>query len=204
MYKFQDYYGDYYGTEAPCDPYYEDCTVAEEEPMEEDDMMMEEESAATPMLVMAFGLVPALDLAAGFWNNSELDGAELDEWETMIYAEWGIGAVSLLAWGSAAFMSNTAVLPLWAKVNILLEAAAIYLVYNANDTFEGDSSISFAYAAHGFGLLYSAGSMMAIDEWASGDVEEEEMYGDEYYGEEEETAAEDDYYGGDYYNDGYY
>ena len=102
-------------------------------------------------------------------------------------------------------MSNTAVLPMWSKVNILLEAVAIYLAYNANDTAEAEGdSINFAYAAHGFGLLYSAGSMMAIDEWASGDVEEEEMYGDEYYGEEDETAAEDDYYGGDYYYGGYY
>ena len=203
MYKFQDYYGDYYGEEAPCDPYYEDCTV-EEEPMEEDDMMMEEESAATPMLVMAFGIVPVLDLSAGLWNNSELDGAEIDEWDTMIMYELGIGAVSLLAWGSAAFMANTAVLPMWSKVNILLEAVAIYLVYNANDTSEGDSSISFAYAAHAIGLGYSAFAMTEIDAWASGDVEEEEWYGDEYYGAEEEYAAEDDYYGGDYYNDGYY
>ena len=116
----------------------------------------------------------------------------------------GIFLFSLLAWGSAAFMANTAVLPMWSKVNILLEAVAIYLVYNANDTAEGDSSISFAYAAHAIGLGYSAFAMTEIDAWASGDVEEEEMYGDEYYGAEEEYAAEDDYYGGDYYNGGYY
>ena len=204
MYKFQDYYGDYYGEEAPCDPYYEDCTV-EEEPMEEDDMMMEEESAATPMLVMAFGIVPVLDLSAGLWNNDDIGDFEIDEWDTMIMYELGIGAVSLLAWGSAAFMANTAVLPIWSKVNILLEAVAIYLVYNANDTAEAEgNSINFAYAAHAIGLGYSAFAMAEIDAWASGDVEEEEMYGDEYYGAEEEYAAEDDYYGGDYYNGGYY
>ena len=198
MYKFQDYYGDYYGEEAPCDPYYEDCTVAEEEPMEEDDMMMEEETAAVPMLVMAFGIVPVLDISAGLWNNNWLDGVEQDEWDQMIMFEWAIGAVSLLAWGSAAFMSNTAVLPIWSKVNILLEAVALYLVYNANDTVEGEGSINFSYAAHAIGLGYSAFAMTEIDAWASGDVWEEEMYGDEYYGAEEEYAAEDDYYGGYY------
>ena len=204
MYKFQDYYGDYYGEEAtPCDPYYEDCTVAEEEPMEEEDMMMEEETAAVPMLVMAFGIVPVLDLTAGLWNNSELGDAVVDEWSTMIYFELGIGAVSLIAWGSAAFMANTAVLPIWSKVNILLEAVAIYLVYAAADVVEGGSSISFSYAAHAIGLGYSAFAMTEIDAWAAGDVEEEEMYGDEYYGEEEEVV-EDDYYGGDYYYGGYY
>ena len=202
MYKFQDYYGDYYGEEAPCDPYYEDCEVTEEV-TEEDIEMEEEESDAVPMIVMAYGIVPVLDLAAGAWNMNEVSDLDVSEWDNMWMFELATGSVGLLAWGSAAFMSNTAVLPMWSKVNILLEAVALYLVYNANDTMEGDNSITFAYAAHAIGLLYSAGGMMAIDEWASGDVEEEEMYGDEYYGEEEEYAAEDDYYGGYYYG-GYY
>ena len=70
MYNFQDYYGDYYGEEAPCDPYYEDCAVAEEEPME-DDMMMEEDSAAVSPLVKFWGLIPALDIVAGFYTNND-------------------------------------------------------------------------------------------------------------------------------------
>ena len=70
MYNFQDYYGDYYGEEAPCDPYYEDCAAPEEEPME-DDMMMEEDSAAVSALVKFWGLIPALDIVAGFYTNND-------------------------------------------------------------------------------------------------------------------------------------
>ena len=70
-----------------------------------------------------------------------------------------------------------------------------------NDLAPG--SKDFAYGVHTFGLIYSAGSMMAVaDAYA---LPEEEMdmeyYGDEYYGD---NTIIDDYYGGDYYYGGYY
>ena len=83
MQVFQDYYGDY-NEEAPCDPYYEDCTAAEEDDiMMEDDMMMDEEklTSATPFLLL-WGLIPALDIAAGietwrdFKQNEDDDSAD--------------------------------------------------------------------------------------------------------------------------------
>jgi hypothetical protein len=74
MYKFQDYYGE----DATCDPYYEDCTAPEEETMEHD-MMLEEESACVPPSVTLWGLVPAFDLAAGYltWTDFKND-ADVD------------------------------------------------------------------------------------------------------------------------------
>ena len=52
-----------------CDPYYE-CEVyveevEEEESMEDDMMMMDDESTSVGPLVMAWGLIPALDIASG-------------------------------------------------------------------------------------------------------------------------------------------
>lgn len=78
MHRFQDYYGDYYGEDAPCDPYYEDC-AATEEPMQDDKMMEEEESTSASPLVLLWGLVPALDIVAGIYTYSDFapeDGEE--------------------------------------------------------------------------------------------------------------------------------
>ena len=73
MQVFQDYYGDY-NEEAPCDPYYEDCATVAREAAMEDDMMMDEEklTSAKPFLLL-WGLIPALDIAAGIetWRDFE-------------------------------------------------------------------------------------------------------------------------------------
>ena len=75
MYKFQDYYGE----DATCDPYYEDCTAPEEETMEHDMMFEEQCARVLPVSVTLWGLVPAFDLAAGYltWTDFKND-ADVD------------------------------------------------------------------------------------------------------------------------------
>ena len=222
------YYGDYYGEEAtPCDPYYDDCTDAavDEEPEEDyygEEMVEEESSAGVPMLVMAWGLVPVLDIASGLWINndwSELADADVADntvWQNSFYASVATGGLGLVMWGATVFMGPP--FGMWFAVNVVLEAVNLYLVYAAEDKYPNNStnfvnddgtdastmSTVFAYGAHGFGLVFSGAAAAAA--MSMGGAPEEE-YADEYADEEpadeepvDEEPADDTY--GDYY--GYY
>lgn len=182
MYKFQDYYyGDYYGEQ---DAYY-----AEEAPAEEEDIEMEEESDSVPAVILAYGLVPVLDIAAGVWNLSNWSDWNIDQWTQAYFYEIAIGAICLPIWGLAALLDNETVFPLSSKVHIALEAVALGLVWRAESEASADTndskSTKFSYFAHVFGLGYSAFAMSEIDAYWGDDVEEyaEE---DEYYGTEED------------------
>ena len=217
------YYGDYYGEEAtPCDPYYDDCTDAavDEEPEEDyyGEEMVEEEKPGVPMLVLAWGLVPVLDIASGLWINNDwkalADNAALADnkvWRNSFYASVATGGLGLVMWGATVFMGPP--FGMWIAVNVVLEAVNLYLVYAAEKKWpnktpnlaKATQSTNFAYGAHGFGLLFSAAAAMPA--MAMGAAPEEE-YADEYADEEEPVDEEpvdeeptDDTYG-DYY--GYY
>ena len=137
MYKFQDYYGDYYGEEAPCDPYYEDCAV-EEEPVE-DDMMMEEDAVVSaPMWVV----IPLLDLSSAYWQFDSWRQTDYDDTVDGLYElcmkcdmqqtymlEAALGSVALFGWFAAEMMDMSAPFLIISKLQILSEATMIYMQY---------------------------------------------------------------------------
>jgi len=144
MYNFQDYYGDYYGEEAPCDPYYEDCAAPEEETMEDDMMMEEGESASVSPLVTLWGLVPALDIVVGFMTlddfpqDDEQDGVDdfagtcmMCDMQNQGYLQISLGTISLLGWGAAQFMEMSGPFLILSKVHILSEALMFFNEYRA-------------------------------------------------------------------------
>jgi len=205
-----DYYGDYYGdynAEADEETY----------DMEVDEQTMaapEEEESGVQPLILAWGLVPVLDLAAGYWiynDWQDLNDSGLEDnmvWEVAYIASAVTGGLGLAAWGGAIFMGPP--FGIWFAVNIVLEAVDLYLVYRAEDKWPNDStnfvnddgtdastqSTNFAYAAHSINLVLSA----VVFGMTRKNMDKEEEYFEEYYEaeaevEDEEAAEEDlEYY----------
>ena len=110
-----DYYGtnDYYG-ETPveeettvCDPYYEDCAEVVCDPEVDYDCEVEtaEDGDSTNPLVLGWGLIPVMSLAAGFWHMSDWsDVTGNDDWSTAYMVEIAVGGAMLPVWGVSVFM----------------------------------------------------------------------------------------------------
>jgi hypothetical protein len=127
-----------------CDPYYEDCSVAEEEPTTEDDTMMAEEEESTNSILLGWGLIPTLDLMAGAYNYDTWKDASSDEWDMAYYAELSIGTLALVMWSGATFMEDGplySIFPIYSKVHVGLEGLLLYLVYDAEDVMPNDASV---------------------------------------------------------------
>jgi len=135
MYRFQD---EVVAEEpAPCDPAIEDCPLIEEPPVEPEPV--EEESSSMSPFILAFGLSPVLDLAAGYWNYDTWNA--VDTWDTTYLVELLGGSLCLITWGTAVLAKipvMETVFNYFSKGHILAEAVMLYLVYDANDTAPAD------------------------------------------------------------------
>ena len=120
MYKFQDYYGEI-DTGVECDPYYEDCTSAV---IDQTVSTSQGVFGDVPPLVLAFGMVPVLDLTTGLWNRNDWTEGELEEWTTAYSWQIMFGLIELGAWSSAVFLKGNFAeyLPYTSKATVLLEA----------------------------------------------------------------------------------
>lgn len=126
---------------------------------------MKEES--TSVLVLAYGLVPIADIAAGLINRNEWSSTAgtYADWETVYQVQLVSGGINLLAWGSSIAVGGAfdQVFNIISKLNILAEVYNIYAVNDAESTNPAPAnSTNISYGACGFGLLYSLAAAAAI------------------------------------------
>ena len=139
--KFQDseYYGDYYGEniamETPTGYYEENDPHADHSEMQDE----EEHPAPIPLSILAWGIVPVVDITLGYFFMDKQKDAS-DKWNYVWYAQYAVGGISLLSWGAALF-SSASIFLFGSFLSLLGQAANIYLIYAANS----DRAVSTSY-----------------------------------------------------------
>ena len=183
-FQYSDYYGDYYGENIAMETptgYYEES--ADHAQMHHD----EEYPAPIPLSILAWGIVPLVDTALGyFFMDKQKDVS--DKWNYVWYSQYAVGGISLLSWGAALFGSASVFL-YGSLVSLLGQAANIYLIYAANSdhAVSTDNLDLYGYAGSGFAIALSLLAIPAALEWRaanstlmseeSPEEEEEDEYG---------------------------
>jgi hypothetical protein len=113
-------------------------------------------------------LVPVLDLIAAGMNLDKWGTANDDDWTMAYFAQGAAGISALLIW-AASFLVGEGLLVLYSKLHILLEAACLGLVWNAEsgNANTTTSATDISYAAGIFGIVGSI-ALSAADQFGSG------------------------------------
>ena len=179
---YDDYDGDYYYEDYY--PYY----------------LGEKEEKTSP-LVLAFGLVPILDLTSALVKYSSYSTSSDADQTTLLYTELAAGTISLFTWGAAMSLGGSIgdALGLISQMQVLAEAGMIYMV--ARDTNATTSHKNLGFAAHVTGFLIAAVSQVAINE----EIEDKEFEDDcdpvyEYCPDVCDPLYEECYYGDEDYD----
>ena len=192
MYKFQDdYYGeDYYGEGET-----EDVDAAEEEEeeydAEEDDAELAEDEEAEGGLgaiALAWGLVPVVDIALGVFFMGKTKDLNNSAWKNAYTVDLAVGGVALVTY-LGALLDMPALFIYGTYLNILGEAANLYLIYAANKDLVVDAAKPlYGYIGHSLNLILS----LAVAAGGSGSSEVEEEDGEDSEDDEDDEDDEED------------
>lgn len=103
---------------------------------------------------MLWGIVPILDLVAGYRNYDLNNAANSSTWSNAYYTELGWGTVNLLGWAAFNFAGMTKIGMPFVRLTSVIELVSIYLVYDADSSVDS-SSTNLALGAHTFNFVVS-------------------------------------------------
>ena len=135
------------------------------------------------MFVLAYGLVPILDLTSGLMKYSTYSTSTDSDQTLLLYTELVTGAISFFTWFATVGAQGGPFAPVLVhgvKFHAFAEFFMVLLV--ARDAKATQNQKHIGLAAHAVGCLISAASIKPIEEVFYDDYQEDYYFGEYEYG----------------------